>query len=421
MEQTEGEVQHLRPGQDLQGQYSWYKLEKCSTSDQDKIRRVSTHGTNWRRSTAPKTRTRSAGWVLMIQTGEVQHLRPGQDPQGEYSWNKLKEKYSTSDQDKIHRVSTRGTNWRRSTAPQTRTRYAGWVLMEQTEGDVQHLWLGQDTQAEYSWNKLKEKYSTSDQDKIHRVSTRGTNWRRSTAPQTRTRYAGWVLMEQTEGDVQHLWLGQDTQGEYSWNKLKEKYSTSDQDKIRRVSTYGTNWRSAAPHTRTRSVGWVLESRGTNWRRSTAPKTRTRYTGWVLMEHTEREVQHLWLGQDTQGEYLRNKLKEKYSTSDQDKIQRVSTHGTNWRRCTAPLTRTRCTMTFCILYLQVKMSGILCHDIHDEYYFVEIGRYHCYYIPRTEGSGDVMVLRQSRPPPAMVLTRKLKNHGMDCSQIWYTHW
>ena len=27
-----------------------------------------------------------------------------------------------------------------------------------------------------------------------------------------------------------------------------------------------------------------------------------------------------------------------------------------------------------------------------------------YIPRTEGSGDVMVLRQSRPPPAMVLMR-----------------
>ena len=27
-----------------------------------------------------------------------------------------------------------------------------------------------------------------------------------------------------------------------------------------------------------------------------------------------------------------------------------------------------------------------------------------YIPRTEGSGDVMVLRQSRPPPGMVLTR-----------------
>ena len=165
-------------------------------------------------------------------------------------------------------------------------------------GEVQHLRPGQDPQGEYSWNKLKEKYSTSDQDKIHRVSTRGTNWRRSTAPQTRARYAGWVLMEQTEGDVQHLWLGQDTQGEYSWNKLKEKCSTSDQDKIRRVSTYGTNWRRAAPHTRTRSVGWVLESRGTNWR-STAPKTRTRYTGWVLMEQTEGEVQHLWLGQDAQ--------------------------------------------------------------------------------------------------------------------------
>ena len=34
--------------------------------------------------------------------------------------------------------------------------------------------------------------------------------------------------------------------------------------------------------------------------------------------------------------------------------------------------------------------------------LEFNRY--IYIPRTEGSGDVMVLRQSRPPPAMVLTR-----------------
>ena len=194
-----GEVQHLRPGQDLQGEYSWYKLEKYSTSDQDKIRRVSTHDTNWR-SAAPQTRTRSAGWVLMIQTGE----------------------FSTSDQDKIRRVSTHDTNWR-SAAPQTRTRSAKWVLMEQTEGEVQHLRPGQDPQAEYSWYKL-EKCSTSDQDKIRRVSTHGTNWRRSTAPKTRTRSAGWVLMIQT-GEVQHLGPGQDPQSEYSWNKLKEKYST----------------------------------------------------------------------------------------------------------------------------------------------------------------------------------------------------
>ena len=49
-----------------------------------------------------------------------------------------------------------------------------------------------------------------------------------------------------------------------------------------------------------------------------------------------------------------------------------------------------------------------------------------YIPRIRRIGGCYGFTSKppaarHPPPAMVLTRLLKNHGTDCSQIWYTHW